>query len=112
MNPRALLTAVLLLVVAATGFSTELAWQAKTGEKLQTADVKSQVPDFKRLTESVFRVEAGESVGTGFLFLKSDVVGTCYHVIKGAAQIIASGSNDARWNVVSVPVLPKAAGGA
>lgn len=67
----------------------------------------TQKPDFAKIAESVFRIEAGDSVGTGFLFLKNDTVATCYHVIKGATVITVTGSNDAKWTVVGVQALPK-----
>ena len=63
---------------------------------------------FDASKESVFKIKTNKATGTGFLFKNSNTVATCYHVIEGATAISVEGSNDAKWDVVSIQYNEKA----
>jgi len=63
--------------------------------------------DFKKISASVFKVVAGDSVGTGFLFGNGTTVATCLHVVKGGGKIRVLGSGKAEWQVVGLRIRPE-----
>lgn len=91
---RVLLACVLQLVgLANVGFATPrtpLVTRTTQGheEKLTPKQV------FEKYANSVVKIDAGDSQGTGFIVLDDRTVATCYHVIRGAQQIIVKTSND------------------
>lgn len=79
-----------------------------TLQKVNTQKKTDAAIVFNASKESVFKIKTNKATGTGFLFKNSNTVATCYHVIEGATSITVEGSNDAKWDVVSIQYNEKA----
>ena len=79
-----------------------------TLQKVNTQKKTDAAIVFDASKESVFKIKTNKATGTGFLFKNSNTVATCYHVIEGASEISVEGSNDAKWDVVSIQYNEKA----
>lgn len=79
-----------------------------TLQKVNTQKKTDAAIVFDASKESVFKIKTNKATGTGFLFKTSNTVATCYHVIEGATAISVEGSNDAKWDVVSIQYNEKA----
>lgn len=57
---------------------------------------------FEKYADSVVKINADDSQGTGFFVSSGNLVATCYHVIRGAQHIEVKTSDNHVWKVTQV----------